>query len=75
MSAKAPAPHTHGPDGRCETCGHAMKTEIECGYEVNDRQMQALLVAARAQAERGMELECLDGLRKAQRIEEYLNQH
>ena len=45
MSAKALAPHTHGPDGRCETCGHAMKTEIECGYEVNDRQMQALLVA------------------------------
>ena len=30
--------------------------------------LQALLVAARAQAERGMEQECLDGLRKAQRM-------
>lgn len=30
--------------------------------------LQALLVAARAQAERGMEQECLDGLRKAQRL-------
>ena len=30
--------------------------------------LQALLVAARAQAERGMEAECLDGLRKAEQI-------
>jgi len=30
--------------------------------------LQALLVAARAQAERGMESECLDGLRKAQEL-------
>jgi hypothetical protein len=33
--------------------------------------LQALLVAARAQAERGMERECLDGLRKAQRVIEH----
>jgi len=33
--------------------------------------LQALLVAARAQAERGMERECLDGLRKAQRLIEH----
>jgi hypothetical protein len=33
--------------------------------------LQALLVAARAQAERGMERECLDGLRKAQRVMEH----
>jgi|FEC22Drversion2_1045045.scaffolds.fasta_scaffold00172_13 hypothetical protein len=33
--------------------------------------LQALLVAARAQAERGMEQECLDGLRKAQRMLEH----
>jgi hypothetical protein len=33
--------------------------------------LQALLVAARAQAERGMEQECLDGLRKAQRMIEH----
>src|SRR5262245_11525057 len=33
--------------------------------------LQALLVAARAQAERGMEQECLDGLRKAQRVLEH----
>lgn len=30
--------------------------------------LQALLVAARAQAERGMEAECLDGLRKAEEL-------
>jgi len=30
--------------------------------------LQALLVAARAQAERGMEAECLDGLRKAEQL-------
>lgn len=30
--------------------------------------LQALLVAARAQAERGMEAECLDGLREAEQI-------
>lgn len=30
--------------------------------------LQALLVAARAQAERGMEAECLDGLRKAEQV-------
>jgi hypothetical protein len=30
--------------------------------------LQALLVAARSQAERGMESECLDGLRKAQEL-------
>jgi hypothetical protein len=30
--------------------------------------LQAVLVAARAQAERGMEAECLDGLRKAERL-------
>ena len=30
--------------------------------------LQAVLVAARAQAERGMEAECLDGLRKAQQL-------
>lgn len=30
--------------------------------------LQALLVAARAQAERGMETECLDALRKAQQL-------
>lgn len=30
--------------------------------------LQALLVAARAQAERGMEAECLDGLRKAEQF-------
>jgi len=30
--------------------------------------LQALLVAARAQAERGMETECLEGLRKAQQL-------
>jgi hypothetical protein len=45
MSIKAAAPHTHGPGGHCETCGHAMKTEIECGYEVSDRRMQTLFVA------------------------------
>jgi hypothetical protein len=33
--------------------------------------LQALLVAARAQSERGMERECLDGLRKAQRLIEH----
>ena len=31
-------------------------------------QLQAVLVAARAQAERGMEAECLDGLRKAEQL-------
>jgi hypothetical protein len=30
--------------------------------------LQAVLVAARAQAERGMEAECLDGLRKAEQL-------
>lgn len=30
--------------------------------------LQAILVAARAQAERGMEAECLDGLRKAEEL-------
>lgn len=30
--------------------------------------LQAVLVAARAQAERGMESECLDGLRKAEQL-------
>jgi hypothetical protein len=30
--------------------------------------LQAVLVAARAQAERGMETECLDGLRKAEQL-------
>lgn len=30
--------------------------------------LEALLVAARAQGERGMETECLDGLRKAQEV-------
>lgn len=30
--------------------------------------LQAVLVAARAQAERGMEAECLDGLRKAEQV-------
>ena len=30
--------------------------------------LQAVLVAARAQAERGMEAECLEGLRKAQQL-------
>jgi hypothetical protein len=30
--------------------------------------LQAVLVAARAQAERGMEGECLDGLRKAEQL-------
>jgi hypothetical protein len=30
--------------------------------------LQAVLVAARAQAERGMEAECLDGLRQAQQL-------
>ncbi len=30
--------------------------------------LQALLVAARAQAQRGMEAECLDGLRKAEQL-------
>ena len=30
--------------------------------------LQAILVAARAQAERGMEAECLDGLRKAEQL-------
>jgi hypothetical protein len=30
--------------------------------------LQAVLIAARAQAERGMEAECLDGLRKAEQL-------
>ena len=30
--------------------------------------LQAVLVAARAQAERGMEAECLDGLRQAEQL-------
>jgi hypothetical protein len=30
--------------------------------------LQAVLVAARAQAERGLETECLDGLRKAEQL-------
>ena len=30
--------------------------------------LQAVLVAARAQGERGMEAECLDGLRKAEQL-------
>lgn len=33
--------------------------------------LQALLVAARAQAERGMEQECLDGLRQAEKVIEH----